>query len=179
MTAMAMKASAAVPATQASRRPVGYHRRAGQRAKPPAAPRSPQRQTPTGLCRSRREMLRPALHLNLHDPAAHRGELRAEGVVVGRSDDGDGDESERVVSGGLALALFISPYLGLAFAAYLAIPAWWLAYLALLGRPNADGTIEWYPTGRLLAWVAGTAALAGASLAVPLCGGAGIRPRCT
>ncbi|CAX26546.1 conserved protein of unknown function; putative membrane protein [Methylorubrum extorquens DM4] len=71
-----------------------------------------------------------------------------------------------VVSGGLALALFISPYLGLAFAAYLAIPAWWLAYLALLGRPNADGTIEWYPTGRLLAWVAGTAALAFIAIAV-------------
>ncbi|KQQ14087.1 hypothetical protein ASF53_09635 [Methylobacterium sp. Leaf123] len=71
-----------------------------------------------------------------------------------------------VVAGGLALALFISPYLGLAFAAYLAIPAWWLAYLALLGRPNADGTIEWYPTGRLLAWVAGTAALAFIAIAV-------------
>lgn len=75
-----------------------------------------------------------------------------------------------VVSGALALALFVSPYLGLAFAAYLAIPAWWLAYLALLGRPKADGTadgtIEWYPTGRLLAWVAGTAALAFIAIAV-------------
>ncbi|MRI54366.1 DUF2232 domain-containing protein [Methylobacterium sp. DB1607] len=75
-----------------------------------------------------------------------------------------------VVSGALALALFIAPSLGLAFAAYLAIPAWWLAYLALLGRPKADGTaegtIEWYPTGRLLAWVAGTAALAFIAIAV-------------
>ena len=71
-----------------------------------------------------------------------------------------------VVSGALALALFVSPYLGLAFAAYLALPAWWLAYLALLGRSNADGTIEWYPTGRLLAWVAGTAALAFIAIAV-------------
>ena len=71
-----------------------------------------------------------------------------------------------VVSGALALALFVSPSLGLAFAAYLAIPAWWLAYLALLGRPKADGTIEWYPTGRLLAWVAGTAALAFIAIAV-------------
>ncbi|MGA4551525.1 DUF2232 domain-containing protein [Methylorubrum aminovorans] len=75
-----------------------------------------------------------------------------------------------VVSGALALALFVAPSLSLAFAAYLAIPAWWLAYLALLGRPKADGTadgaIEWYPTGRLLAWVAGTAALAFIAIAV-------------
>ncbi len=40
-----------------------------------------------------------------------------------------------------------------------ALPAWWLAYLALLGRPKADGTTEWYPLGRLLAWIAGTGAL--------------------
>ncbi|WP_232628850.1 DUF2232 domain-containing protein [Methylobacterium sp. Leaf118] len=70
------------------------------------------------------------------------------------------------VSGALALAVVISPYLGLAFAAYLALPAWWLAYLALLGRTGPDGTLEWYPTGRLLAWVAGTAALAFVAIAV-------------
>jgi hypothetical protein len=34
-----------------------------------------------------------------------------------------------------------------------------VAYLALLGRPNADGTMEWYPVGRLLLWVAAAAAL--------------------
>lgn len=71
-----------------------------------------------------------------------------------------------VVSGALALALFVAPSLSLAFAAYLAIPAWWLAYLALLGRSTTDGAIEWYPTGRLLAWVAGTAALAFIAIAV-------------
>ena len=71
-----------------------------------------------------------------------------------------------VASGALALALLVSPYLGLAFAAYLALPAWWLAYLAMLGRPGPDGTLEWYPTGRLLAWVAGTAALAFVAIAV-------------
>lgn len=64
------------------------------------------------------------------------------------------------VTGALALALILSPYFGLAFAGLLALPAAWLAYLALLGRAGADGTQEWYPTGRLLAWVAGTAALA-------------------
>ena len=53
-------------------------------------------------------------------------------------------------TGSLALALVVSPFLGLGFGTYLALPAWWLAYLALLGRPRADGQLEWYPTGRLL-----------------------------
>lgn len=70
------------------------------------------------------------------------------------------------VSGSLALALVVTPFLGLGFAAYLALPAWWLAYLALLGRPNADGTLEWYPTGRLLGWTGATAALAFIAIAV-------------
>lgn len=61
--------------------------------------------------------------------------------------------------GGLALALALSPVEGLAFAVGTALPAWWLGYLALLGRPNPDGTTEWYPLGRLLAWIAATAAL--------------------
>lgn len=70
------------------------------------------------------------------------------------------------VSGSLVLALAVGPFLGLGFAAYLALPAWWLAYLALLGRPNADGTLEWYPTGRLLGWTGATAALAFIAIAV-------------
>lgn len=62
--------------------------------------------------------------------------------------------------GGLAIAFFTrSPLSAVGFMAITGLPAWWLAYLALLGRPAADGTTEWYPTGRLLAWVAGTAAL--------------------
>ncbi len=61
--------------------------------------------------------------------------------------------------GGLAIALILSPLSGLGFALITALPAWWLSYLALLGRPGQDGTMEWYPVGRLLAWVAGTAAL--------------------
>ncbi|WP_019905377.1 DUF2232 domain-containing protein [Methylobacterium sp. 77] len=69
------------------------------------------------------------------------------------------------VTGAVALS-FLQPFLGLGFLAYLALPAWWLAYLALLGRPNADGTMEWYPTGRLLAWTAGTAGLAFVAIAV-------------
>ena len=71
-----------------------------------------------------------------------------------------------VVAGSVALTLVVSPYLAFAFAAYLAVPAWWLAYLTLLGRPMPDGGLEWYPLGRLLAWVAGTAALAFVAIAV-------------
>jgi hypothetical protein len=62
--------------------------------------------------------------------------------------------------GGLAIAAFTtSPVSAIGFVAITGLPAWWLAYLALLGRPAADGTIEWYPIGRLLGWVAATAAL--------------------
>jgi hypothetical protein len=61
--------------------------------------------------------------------------------------------------GGLALALALSPIEGFAFAVGTALPAWWLGYLALLGRPNPDGSTEWYPLGRLLTWIAATAAM--------------------
>src|SRR3712207_2592144 len=61
--------------------------------------------------------------------------------------------------GGLAIAFILSPLSGLGFAIITALPAWWLSYLSLLGRPGADGTMEWYPVGRLLAWIAATAAL--------------------
>ena len=61
--------------------------------------------------------------------------------------------------GGIAVALIAGPADGVAYALGTALPAWWLAYLAQLGRPLPDGTIEWYPLGRLLAWIAATAAL--------------------
>jgi hypothetical protein len=44
-------------------------------------------------------------------------------------------------------------------------PAWWLGYLALLGRPVANGGaphMEWYPPGRLVLW----AAMLGAAVVV-------------
>jgi hypothetical protein len=63
------------------------------------------------------------------------------------------------IVGGVALALGASPLRGIAYVAATALPAWWLAYLALLGRANAAGAMDWYPTGRLLAWIAGIAAL--------------------
>src|SRR5215469_12882707 len=37
------------------------------------------------------------------------------------------------------------------FLTSMGVPAWWLGYLALLGRPIANGGathMEWYPTGR-------------------------------
>ncbi|KAA2237767.1 DUF2232 domain-containing protein [Salinarimonas soli] len=61
--------------------------------------------------------------------------------------------------GGTAIALVSGPAEGFGYVLGTALPAWWLAYLALLGRGDAAGVVEWYPTGRLLAWIAGTAAL--------------------
>ena len=70
---------------------------------------------------------------------------------------------------GLA-AIFGLPY-GIAFIIMIALPAWLLGHLALLGRPVSgdagagDGTppaapiLEWYPIGRLLLWIAGFAML--------------------
>jgi len=44
-----------------------------------------------------------------------------------------------------------------AFLIGVGLPAWWLAYLALLARPvgaNGSMTLEWYPVGRLVLWAA-------------------------
>ena len=70
-----------------------------------------------------------------------------------------------VVAGCVALTLALEPFMGLAFAAYVALPAWWLAYLTLLGR-DGGGNLEWYPTGRLLGWIGATAALSFVAMAV-------------
>jgi hypothetical protein len=43
------------------------------------------------------------------------------------------------------------------FLASVGLPAWWLGYLALLGRTTANGGaphMEWYPPGRLVLWAA-------------------------
>jgi predicted membrane protein DUF2232 len=47
------------------------------------------------------------------------------------------------------------------FLACVGAPAWWLGYLALLGRPVANGGsahMEWYPPGRLVLWAAAISA---------------------
>jgi len=71
---------------------------------------------------------------------------------------------------GLLAAVTASACLGLAFgtlffAAFLigiAVPAWWLGYLAMLARPadGAGGDVEWYPPGRLVLWAAALGAVA-------------------
>ena len=63
-----------------------------------------------------------------------------------------------MAAGGLAIAVAFRPAAGLAFALGWALPAWWLAYLALLGRSEPDGAVHWFPLGRLLLWIGGTAA---------------------
>jgi hypothetical protein len=67
-------------------------------------------------------------------------------------------------------ALFGLPYC-IAFVVTVALPAWWLGHLALLGRPVTHGlppgngaapaapVLEWYPIGRVLLWISGFAAL--------------------
>jgi hypothetical protein len=67
-------------------------------------------------------------------------------------------------------AIFGFPYC-IAFAVMVALPAWWLGHLTLLGRPVTNGAssgngaspvapaLEWYPVGRILLWITGFAAL--------------------
>jgi hypothetical protein len=67
-------------------------------------------------------------------------------------------------------AIFGLPYC-IAFAVTIALPAWWLGHLALLGRAVTNGAssgngaspvapaLEWYPVGRILLWITGFAAL--------------------
>jgi hypothetical protein len=77
--------------------------------------------------------------------------------------------------GGISAAIGLGAIFGLpyciAFVLTIALPAWWLGHLALLGRPVSAGTsagngaapvapaMEWYPVGRILLWTAGFAAL--------------------
>lgn len=76
------------------------------------------------------------------------------------------------VLGGLAATLVIgvalSPPLALGYGLAIALPAWWLGHLALLGRHLATGVadndaaqlqVEWYPLGRILLWIAALATL--------------------
>lgn len=77
--------------------------------------------------------------------------------------------------GGIMAATGLGAVFGLsfciAFAVMMALPAWWLGHLALLGRPPANAVaqgngaapvsppLEWYPIGRLLLWIAALAVL--------------------
>jgi Predicted membrane protein (DUF2232) len=73
--------------------------------------------------------------------------------------------------GGIAAAMGLGAIFGLpyciAFVVMVALPAWWLGHLALLGRPIDNGVspgdgaapiapdLEWYPVGRVLLWISG------------------------
>jgi hypothetical protein len=77
--------------------------------------------------------------------------------------------------GGIAAATVLGAIFGLpyciAFVVMVALPAWWLGHLALLGRPMDNGVspgngaspvapgLEWYPIGRILLWITGFATL--------------------
>lgn len=63
-----------------------------------------------------------------------------------------------IAAGTFAVAAALSLTAGAAFAVIIAVPAWWIGYLSLLAR-DEDGRVEWYPLGRLLLWIAATAAL--------------------
>ena len=53
------------------------------------------------------------------------------------------------------LALVFGMFFFIAFLIGIGLPAWWLGYLALLGRPSATGdSLDWYPPGNLVAWAA-------------------------
>jgi len=74
--------------------------------------------------------------------------------------------------GGIAAAAGLGAFLGLplclSFVVAVALPAWWLGHLIMLGRPApghapdaaADSpAMEWYPLGRVLLWITGFATL--------------------
>src|SRR4051812_16217414 len=54
------------------------------------------------------------------------------------------------------LATLFGPLFFVTFLAGVGLPAWWLGYLTLLGRPapGAPGQMEWYPVGRIVIWAA-------------------------
>src|SRR3954447_4814787 len=70
--------------------------------------------------------------------------------------------------GGIVAAIGLGAIFGLpyciAFVLTVALPAWWLGHLALLGRPAGTSAsagngaapavpvMEWYPVGRILLW---------------------------
>ncbi|MCB1392681.1 DUF2232 domain-containing protein [Nitrobacter sp.] len=74
---------------------------------------------------------------------------------------------------GASLGVLFGPSYSAAFVLTVALPAWWLGHLVLLGRPATSDTspqgvdaapgdpppVDWYPLGRILIWIACFAAL--------------------
>jgi hypothetical protein len=70
----------------------------------------------------------------------------------------------------LALGIFLGPWFLIAHLVGIGLPAYILAYLALLARPGVQpGAVEWYPVGRVVLWSAVIAA-AVTALAIPAFG---------
>jgi len=67
------------------------------------------------------------------------------------------------IAGALALGIIFGTMFLLAFLTSAGVPAWWLSYLGMLGRPvggnGHEPKLEWYPIGRLVIWAAILAAL--------------------
>lgn len=60
----------------------------------------------------------------------------------------------------IGLALSLGSTFCFAYLVGTGVPAWWLGYLAMLARPGANnGSLEWYPPGRLVVWAAVLATL--------------------
>lgn len=57
------------------------------------------------------------------------------------------------VTAAAGLAIFFTPLFFITFLIGIGLPAWWLGYLSLLGRPG-EGGMEWYPVGRIVVWAA-------------------------
>ena len=56
-----------------------------------------------------------------------------------------------------SLAAAFGSFFFISFLLGVGLPAWWLGYLALLGRPLPNGSpdkLEWYPVGHLVYWAA-------------------------
>lgn len=76
------------------------------------------------------------------------------------------------LAGTIALAAWFGSLFFLVFLLGLALPGWWLSYLALLARPGGDPaapTLDWYPVGRIVLWAAVLGAFA-VALALPTFG---------
>ena len=72
-----------------------------------------------------------------------------------------------IAAAGLAFSFGL--WFFLAFLGGVGIPAYLLAYVTMLARHLPDGTLEWYPAGKLVLWTAGIAAVSTA-LTIPIFG---------
>ncbi len=66
------------------------------------------------------------------------------------------------LSAAASLAAVFGAFFFIGFLAGVGLPAWWLSYLALLGRSAGPEHFEWYPPGQIVFWTA----IIGASIVV-------------